>query len=316
MHSIFYALFAPLLSHVFAVALPAPSATSSATSSASTHPLTPNGIKAGSAGGNLVPFVIDHIGWWYDWSPTPTPTGSPVAVPMLWGSGTTSDEDASRLQGFKELTSTPGYVLGFEEPDCPSGGGSSGYIAPEDGAQLWDELIAPWGAKDTLLGSPSMCKQADENWLTPFNESVTTTWDFTAIHINKLDKAGIQKDIVGTGDDITVFGILIWLQDHYWNTYQKPIWVTEFACVDGDYQIVISWSLLTDIDQNGFTPCESQDQINTYINDAVDLFEANEHIFAYGYSDGLGLGDSWPPVKNGELTESGQTYLAKISTYH
>ena len=23
------------------------------------------------------------------------------------------------------------------------------------------------------------------------------------------------------------------VQDHYWKTYGKPIWVTEFACVNG-----------------------------------------------------------------------------------
>ncbi|KAL0954528.1 hypothetical protein HGRIS_003495 [Hohenbuehelia grisea] len=29
--------------------------------------LTPNGNKAGIAGGDSYPFVKDHIGWWYDW---------------------------------------------------------------------------------------------------------------------------------------------------------------------------------------------------------------------------------------------------------
>lgn len=29
--------------------------------------LTPNGIKAGIAGGDAYPFFKDHIGWWYDW---------------------------------------------------------------------------------------------------------------------------------------------------------------------------------------------------------------------------------------------------------
>lgn len=30
-------------------------------------PLTPNGIKAGIAGGDAYPFLEAHIGWWYDW---------------------------------------------------------------------------------------------------------------------------------------------------------------------------------------------------------------------------------------------------------
>lgn len=28
---------------------------------------TPNGVKAGIAGGDAYPFLKDHIGWWYDW---------------------------------------------------------------------------------------------------------------------------------------------------------------------------------------------------------------------------------------------------------
>lgn len=28
---------------------------------------TPNGIKAGIAGGDAYTFLQDHIGWWYDW---------------------------------------------------------------------------------------------------------------------------------------------------------------------------------------------------------------------------------------------------------
>jgi hypothetical protein len=30
--------------------------------------LTPNGFKAGIAGGDAYPYMKDHIGWWYDWS--------------------------------------------------------------------------------------------------------------------------------------------------------------------------------------------------------------------------------------------------------
>lgn len=33
-----------------------------------TTSLTPNGVKAGIAGGDAYPYMKDHIGWWYDWS--------------------------------------------------------------------------------------------------------------------------------------------------------------------------------------------------------------------------------------------------------
>jgi hypothetical protein len=81
-------------------------------------------------------------------------------------------------------------------------------------------------------------EQADETWLKQFKSQISTGWDFTAIHINKNNLDGVKKDVVrllhpailieGTDDDN---------QDHYWNTYKKPIWVTEFACVDGEVSV-------------------------------------------------------------------------------
>lgn len=225
----------------------------------------------------------DHIGWWYDWTPNPSQDGKPIAVSMLWGDGGLGGEqnDASRLATFKAMSSAPEYILGFEEPDC-STVGSAG-ISVSDGASTWNSVIAPWAGKGSLLGSPSMCKQADETWLTPFKNDISVQWDFTAIHVNKNNMAGVKLDI-----------------DHYWNTYGKPIWVTEFACVD----------------DSNWTPCTDQSEINTYINNIVDLFESDSRVYAYAYSDGLGLGSVWPTVSNGQLSQSGQTYLNAISKYH
>jgi hypothetical protein len=202
---------------------------------------------------------------------------------MLWGGGGADSQDASRLSQFRALTKAPQYVLGYEEPDCPSGAGSAG-MSVADGVALWEQLIAPMAAKGTLLGSPSMCKQADETWLSSFKKQIHTQWDITAIHVNKNSLDGIKKDV-----------------DYYWNTFGKPIWVTEFACVD---------------DQNGFTPCTDQGEINNFINTAVDYFQQDSRVYAYGYSNGLGLGDVWPLTRGSSLSASGQTYLAAISKYH
>jgi hypothetical protein len=55
-----------------------------------------------------------------------------------------------------------------------------------------------------------MCKQADEEFLTPFKAQIKTGWDITNLHINKLDMEGVKKDL-----------------DYYWDTYKKAMWVTE-----------------------------------------------------------------------------------------
>lgn len=132
----------------------------SGSSSSSSSRLTPNGIKAGSAGGDAYPFWSEHIGWWYDWTPVPLEnypdnTGSPIPVVMLWGDGHVSDGDALRYHEFLNLTTTPRYILGFEEPDCSPPDSSD--IASNKGAQVWNKVIAPWKKKGSLLGSPSMC---------------------------------------------------------------------------------------------------------------------------------------------------------------
>ncbi|KAG5646999.1 hypothetical protein DXG03_001723 [Asterophora parasitica] len=249
----------------------------------SSSPLTPNGIKAGIAGGDAYPYFKDHIGWWYDWSPNPSKAGKPIAVPMLWGAGTADSTDAARLAAFKKISAAPPYVLGYEEPDCPPGSGSAG-MSVAAGVSNWQNLIVPLGKKGALLGSPSMCKQADEDWLKQFKSKISTQWDFTAIHINKNSLEGVKKDI-----------------DYYWNTYKKPIWVTEFACVN---------------DKNGFVPCTNQAEINAFINMIVPYLEAHEHVYAYAYSNGLGLGNVWPLMKGGVLSASGKTYLAAVSKFH
>jgi len=105
------------------------------------------------------------------------------------------------------------YVQGFYEPDCLPPMSSA--IDPAVAAPLWVSTVAPWRAKGALLISPGMCKQADEDWLTPFKNAIgdSNMWDITSVHINKLDMDGARKVL-----------------DHYWNTYGKPMWVTEVSC--------------------------------------------------------------------------------------
>ncbi|OWZ60242.1 hypothetical protein LQV05_000226 [Cryptococcus neoformans] len=261
------------------------SSSGSGTSVVSYAGLTPNGNKAGVSAGDSLPWLASKLGWWYDWSATPSgDCGSAVTVPMLWGGGSADGTDSARLVAFQALADTPSYIIGFEEPDCAAGSGSSG-LDVATGIALWDSLIAPKGEAGTILVGPSMCKQAAESgWLGPFMEGVSRKPDIMNIHVNKKDAAGIQLDI-----------------DHYWNTYGLPIWVTEFACVD---------------DSTGFIPCTDQDEINAFINTAVDIFETDSRIAGYAYSNGYGLSENWMMVKDGQLSESGQTYLAAISKYH
>ena len=74
-------------------------------------------------------------------------------------SGHADATDAQRLKQFQRLSSSssnPKYVLGYEEPDCTSGGRSSG-MGVDEGVREWERLIAPLKGRGTKIGSPSMC---------------------------------------------------------------------------------------------------------------------------------------------------------------
>lgn len=168
-------------------------------------------------------------------------------------------------------------MFGFYEPDCDCPM-SSNIANPSTGASNWNSLLAPLAAKGTKLGSPSMCKQKDEDWLTPFKETgIDADWDVTSLHINKNTLQGAMEDV-----------------EYYVSKYGKPVWISEFACVS---------------DNPVWTPCTNQTEIDQFINDVVPFFQNNASVVAFGASNGEGLGDVWPLFGNGELSATGKTYL-------
>jgi hypothetical protein len=50
-----------------------------------------------------------------------------------------------------------------------------------------------------------------------------------------------------------------------------------------------------------FVPCTNQQEINTFINEIVPYLEEHPNVYAYAYSNGLGLGDVWPLMKGDSL---------------
>ena len=167
--------------------------------------------------------------------------------------------------------------MGFYEPDWQAPYSSN--MNPSAAATAWKTTLGKMST-DTLIGSPSMATQLDEDWLTPFMQALGVTeppWDYTCIHTNKDTPDGVMDDV-----------------GYYWTKYGKPVWVSEFACVDDK-----TWTM-----------CD-QGTINSFIPAVVDFFEKNSSVIAYGYSNGAGLGSVWPLINNvtGELTPSGNCYL-------
>lgn len=202
---------------------------------------------------------------------------------MLWGNGHrgSTQNDAARLAEFRATWSTsnyPKYLLGFNEPDCPTSDSSDMTVSAA--ASAWAQYIAPLGNAGSLLVSPSMCRQLDENFLTPFQAAISTPFDVFAVHIYKPTIAQLKAVL-----------------DYYWSKYNKPMWVTEFGCV---------------YDQNGFQACSDQAQATQFMKDAVATFQADGRVYAYAPCD---VGNKWIIKSGGQLTETGRTYLNAVKQF-
>ena len=228
--------------------------------------------------------LAPYISWYSDYTANTSSSQGVAGIGMLWGAKGSACKDvySPRLEAFTDLVDTnktvPEIMFGFYEPDCDCSMSSD--MSVSSAASAWDKLVVPLAAKGTVLGSPSMCKQYNEDFLTSFNSSIKQSWDVTSIHINKPNVSEAMKDV-----------------EYYVQKYQKPIWVSEFACVH---------------DEDGFEPCTDQGDIDHFINDMVVYLENSTDVVAYGASNGAGLGKTWPLFDSpgsGELTKSGQTYL-------
>lgn len=211
-------------------------------------------------------------------------SGVPEAIPMLWGNGHRGSvqSDWDRFSTFKSTWTNgavPKYMLGFNEPDCPTGESSD--MSVQSAVQTWNQYIAPLGNKGALLISPAMCMQESETWLRSFSSGgLAADFDVVAVHIYTTTVEGARKVL-----------------DHYWNTYRKPMWITEFGCVDAP---------------NGFVPCWDQNQVNAFMYDVVDLFQKHPNVYAYAPCD---VGNAWKLGQSGALTATGWAYMNAIKRY-
>ena len=105
--------------------------------------------------------------------------------------------------------------MGFYEPDWPAPYSSN--MNPLTAAAAWNDALRKL-PRSTLVGSPSMATQLNEEWLEPFMKELGVTevpWDYTCIHTNKNSSQGVKDDV-----------------GYYWYKYGKPVWVSELACVN------------------------------------------------------------------------------------
>ncbi|KAK0448716.1 glycoside hydrolase [Armillaria borealis] len=173
--------------------------------------------KAGLAwGGNnneIAQFTsTGKVSWYYTWSPKSyVPDTNIEFVPMLWG-GRQTNEFSSTIN---DTVAGGGVtaVLGMNEPQETQ----QSNLTPSEGADMWKTYIEPLHSRfeGVRLGSPAPSgAPSGKTWLEQFlTECDGCTVDFIALHWY----------------DVNSTQFISYLQDFH-ETFDRPIWVTEWAC--------------------------------------------------------------------------------------
>lgn len=222
------------------------------------------------------------MSWWYNWSPGPDAAVASVYaslgvefVPMIWGPG---DLDPKRVA---LIPKDAKVLLTFNEPNFKS----QSNLSPQQAATLWPQVETIANDRGLKLASPALnyCGPASNCWTTdPFDwfdqffaACPGCKVDYLAVHWYACTKGALTSYL-----------------DKMKSKYGKPIWLTEFSCLD-------------DPSQKG-DPAKQ----TAYMNDALTLMEGDPMIARYSWFTGRWMDE--PAIDllggNGQLTPLGATY--------
>lgn len=176
------------------------------------------GSKAGlgwGGGGDISQFESSKVSWYYTWSATSwvQPAPNLEFVPMLWGGQDVSD--FSQAVTSSSIASNGWtHILGMNEPQEES----QSNLSPQDAATMWKTYLEPLRAANPniRLGSPAPSSNPNGiQWIWDFlgNCNGGCTLDFIALHYYDVNATDFIQHI-----------------NEYHNAFQRPIWVTEWAC--------------------------------------------------------------------------------------
>jgi hypothetical protein len=245
------------------------------------------GIAFGYHSESDMAVISKGVSWWYNWYYQPEDAVSSVFrnyemefVPMAWGK---SINDAG-LRAFYASHPEAKYLLGFNEPNFIS----QSNIKPSEAAALWpnlEKIAKDYGLK--IVG-PAVNYSGDpvqENGVTYSNPVAYLDAFFAACPNCQVDYIAVHNYMCYSGaltDYINQF-----------KKYNKPIWLTEFACWD--------------------QPNITLDMQKGLIMGAIDYLENEPAVFRYSWFNGDRSG-TYPYIslfspQTGKLTELGQLYL-------
>ncbi|TCD61263.1 hypothetical protein EIP91_008696 [Steccherinum ochraceum] len=225
------------------------------------------------------------VQWYYTWGPSPIDTDLEF-VPMLWGTNQVSEWSHSISNTIQQHHVT--HALGFNEPQQP---GQSN-LSPTDAASIWKAQLEPLKAQGILLGSPAPSSApSGKQWLLDWQQACGgwngngstggCTVDFVALHWYDVNSTAFVQ----------------YLEDFH-ATFQKPIWVTEWACQN-----------YNQVDQQ----CSQQDIVD-FLNATQSFMDSTDWIERYAWFGAMrnmsGVNE-WDALmdSSGHITFLGQQYI-------
>ncbi|KAF8076205.1 glycosyl hydrolase catalytic core-domain-containing protein [Lyophyllum atratum] len=148
---------------------------------------------------------VSPIYTWSPWIPSAAKKLGFEPIPMFWGEKQATDFKRLVVKGYAHT------VFGFNEPNQQ---GQSD-MTPQRGAQLWQQYIQPLKAQGYSLISPA-CTNAPsgKKWLQDFFGACKgCTADGVALHFYGTDPQAMINYLIDMH-----------------NTFNLPIWPTEYAC--------------------------------------------------------------------------------------
>ncbi|HEX6241815.1 MAG TPA: glycoside hydrolase family protein, partial [Polyangiales bacterium] len=194
--------------------------------------------------------------WWYDWGATPN-VGARAAleaagvefVPMVWSGPPRRNIDVQAL--IRDIPKSAKYLLGFNEPNF----GAQANLTPEQAAAAWPQLEEIARARNLKLVSPAPnycggdCNRTDPFlWLDDFFAACKNCQvDYVAFHWYACSIEALKS-----------------ITAKYETRYKRPVWLTEFACLDdpGDHSAAGQ---------------------RAYMDKAVAFLESDPQVFRYAW---------------------------------
>ena len=208
------------------------------------------GLALGNDMGDKIQLKDLNCSWYYNWG-TPAFNNSideDVAhVPMMWGAGEDSIKDMNEYDGHSN------YFLGYNEPDIDH----QANMNPDEGIANWS-YISNTGKRlvSPVLSTPS----GPSVWLSEFLEKLDAT------EMKKCDAVALH-----CYGGLTRVDRLVNAVNAMWNTYHKPVWVTEVS-------ITGKKGLISDHSYENET---ARAEVEKYVEDVVRELDSIPYVERY-----------------------------------